>query len=326
MNLKFVISLLLLLLITNPVGAQIGNETVFGFLNVPGSARTAALGGDHVSLDQGNTSLFTTNPAYLNVTTHKEFYVSYVNHLTDIYLGMVGFSYHLNNIGTFGTGIRFVNYGDFTRTDSEGIEQGEFSSYDFSWNMAFSRTLYENLQAGIGFQMIAGSYDSYRSTAVALFGGLLYSFNDDYTHVGISFQHLGTQLTTFDETDEDLPLTVTAGITHRLQHLPLRFNLTLHSLNRWEMPVFDDEETPGFTDNLFRHMRFGTEILFSDNFHLRVGYDRLKNEELKTDRRIDLSGAGIGLGIAVRDIRIDLSRTTYSDTGGLLQLNLSTRF
>ncbi len=324
---KLILAVLLLFTgLSATTHAQIGNNEVFGFLKIPASARTAALGGNHVSLDQGSTSLFTVNPAYLSQTSHKVLSVSYLNHLSDIYLATTDFSYHLDNIGTVATGIRFVNYGDFTRTDSDGQEHGSFSSYDFSWSTAIARPVFDLMQGGLGIQVISSRYDTFQSTAIALFGGLHYSFNNDYTHAGISFWNLGLQLTKFDETGEDLPFTITAGITHRLQHLPLRFNLALHSLNRWELPVFDDEEDPGFTGHLFRHARMGLEILFSENVNLRIGYDRLKNEELKTDRRIDLSGAGIGLGIGFSDFKFDVSRTSYSETGGLVQLSISHQF
>ncbi|MEX0680754.1 MAG: type IX secretion system protein PorQ [Balneolales bacterium] len=306
--------------------AQIGSETVFGFLNVTESARTAALGGNHVSLDEGGVSLFTTNPAYLNKSTHKQFSVSYLNHLSDIYLGIAAFSYDMNGIGTFATGIRFVNYGEFTRLNSDGNEQGSFSAYDFSWGTAISRPLLNGLQAGIGTQIIISRYDTYRSSAAAIFGGFYYSFNNDFTRAGASFRNLGIQLTKFDESSEAVPFNITVGITHQLQHLPLRFNLAMHSLNRWEIPVFDDEEAPGFTKNFFRHLRLGGEILLSENVTLRLGYDRLMNEELKTDRRIDFSGISFGIGFVIREIRIDFSRTSYSETGGLMQLNMSTYF
>ncbi len=307
------------------LSAQIRNETAFGFLNLPGSARTAALGGNHISLHQGGTANFDINPAYLTAGNHKELSLSYLNHITDIYLGSAGFAWHLEDIGTFATGIRFLNYGDFTRTDSDGMEQGSFNAYDLSWNTAYSRTILPGLQAGVGAQFIISSYEAYRSSALALFGGMYYNFNNDLTHAGVSFRNFGVQVAQFDETTEQLPFNLMAGITHRLQHLPLRFNLTLHSLDRWNLPVFDDESDPGFIDNLFRHMRFGTEFLFSDNFQLRLGYDHLQSEELKTDRRIDLSGASFGLGIVIRDIHFDFSRTSYSETGGLIQLNVSTR-
>ena len=306
-------------------GAQIGHESAFGFLNLPGSARTAALGGNHVSLYNGGTAHFEVNPAYLSPDNHRELTLSYLNHISDIYLGSTGFAWHLDGIGTLATGIRFLNYGDFIRTDSDGGAHGSFSAYDFSWSAALSRNLFDTFRAGVGVQFIMSNYDTYRSSALGLFGGLYFPFNDGFTQAALSFRNLGAQLTRFDGTKEDLPFSLMAGITHRLQHLPLRFNLTLHSLDRWDIPVFDDESDPGFSDNLFRRVRFGTELLFSDNFHLRIGYDHLQSEELKTDRRIDLSGASIGLGIILRDIHIDISRTSYSETGGLFQLNLRTR-
>ncbi|MFO8029874.1 MAG: type IX secretion system protein PorQ [Cyclonatronaceae bacterium] len=312
-------------LVSTGAAARSGTGSVFGFLNVPGSARTAALGGNHVSLPHGGTAHFEINPGYLDPDSHKELTLSYLNHFSDIYLGAAALGWHRDGLGTLATGIRFVNYGDFTRTDSDGLEHGSFDAYDFAWSTAFTRTLLPNLRAGIGTQFIMSSYAGYRSSALALFGGAFYSFNNDLTQAGIAFRQLGTQLTRFDETREELPLTLMAGITHRLQHLPLRFSLALHSLDRWNLPVFDDESDPGFTDNLFRHMRFGTEFLFSENFNLRLGYDHLHSEELKTDSRIDLSGASIGLGIVIRDIRFDISRTSYSETGGLIQLNIGTR-
>ncbi len=305
--------------------AQIGNESVYRFLNLPGSARTAALGGNHVSLHNGGTALFEANPAYLNRENHRELSLSYLNNISDIYLGSAAFSWNLDGIGTLATGIRFMNYGDFTRTDSDGNEHGSFNAYDFSWSTAISRSFFDMFRAGIGVQFIASSYDDYRSSALGLFGGLYLPFNNDNTQAGIAFRNLGAQLTRFDGSREDLPFSLMAGITHRLQHLPLRFNLTLHSLDRWDLPVFDDDSDPSFSENLFRRIRFGTEFLFSENFHLRIGYDHLQSEELKTDSRIDLSGASIGLGIIIRDIHIDISRTSYSETGGLIQLNLGTR-
>lgn len=329
-KLSFYIIVFLLILtplsgaITNAT-AQSANDVVFGFLNLPTSARSAALGGTHVSLYNEGTGSFQANPSYLNSENHKELILSYVNHLSDIYLGSAAFSWHFDGLGTVGTGIRFVNYGDFIRTDSEGFEQGSFSSYDFSWDFAWSRKIFENLRAGIGSQFIVSSYDEYRSTALAFSGGAYYSINNGLTNAAVSFRHLGFQITEFDETREKLPLSLMAGVSHQLRHLPLRFNLTLHSLERWNQPVFDDESDPGFTKNLVRHIRFGTEFLFSDHFHLRLGYDPLRGEELKTDRRIDLSGTAIGLGIFIRDINIDISRTSYSETGGLIQLNIGKR-
>ncbi|MDI6400497.1 type IX secretion system protein PorQ [Balneolaceae bacterium ANBcel3] len=308
-----------------PAKGQFTEDRVFGFLELTGSARSAGLGGNHVALADGGVSLFTANPAYLTDRAHKEVSFSYLNHLSDIYLATVDFAYHLDQLGTFASGIRYLNYGDMQRTTRDGARIGTFNAYDFSWSFAFSREWLPSLTAGIGTQLIASSYDDYQSTGVAFFGGLMYTFNEGNTIAGLSFQHLGTQLTTYDGTREELPFTITAGISHRLNHLPLRFNLALHSLNKWEIPVYDDD-SPGFADYLFRHVRLGTEILFSKHAHLRLGYDHLKNQSLKSDKRLDFAGASIGLGIMVYSIHMDISRSSFSESGGITQISLSKNF
>lgn len=302
---------------------QSGAQSSYRFLGLPVTARTAALGGNHVALASGEGSLFTINPGYLTESGHKELSFSYLSHLAGIYLGTASFTWHSDKLGTLATDMKILNYGQMSRTDNQGAESGTFGAYDFAWSVAIARTVYPDLQAGIGLQLIHSGYDMYRSSALALFGGLYYRFNNEHTHAGFSFQHLGTQITRFGSEDDDLPFTLSAGLSHRLQHLPLRFNLTLHSLNQWEIPVFDDED-PDFLDYLFRHVRFGAEVLLSENIQLRLGYDHLTSEELKTDRRIDASGTGIGLGLKIREHRIDISRVSLSETGGLILIHLAT--
>lgn len=299
-----------------------GNESVYAFLLLPPSARTAALGGNHVSLHQPDVSLFTLNPAYIHEHTHRQISVSYLHHLADVYYGQSAFSYAIDRVGTLAAGVRFVNYGSFTRTDAEGNVSGTFHAYDMAWSLALSRELADGLHAGAGLHVIHSRYDAYASSAVALFGGLYYRLPNELTRLGITVHNLGRQISAFDQTHEPLPFTITAGVSHKLQHLPLRFNLAVHSLEQWKMPVFDDAEDPGFTAHLMRHMRPGLEILFTDQFHLRLGYDHLRNRELASERRIDFSGTGLGLGIVVRDLYLDISRTSLSESGALMQLTL----
>ena len=300
------------------------SESVYAFLLLPPSARTAALGGNHVSLHQADVSLFTLNPAYIHDHTHRKISVSYLHHLADVYYGHSAFSYSLNRIGSLAAGVRFVNYGSFTRADADGNVSGTFHAYDMAWSLALSRELTDGLHAGAGLHFIHSRYDAYVSSGVALFGGLYYRLPNELTRLGVAVHNLGRQIVAFDQIYEPMPFTITAGVSHKLQHLPLRFNLAVHSLERWKLPVFNDVEDPGFTSHLMRHLRPGLEILFTDEFHLRLGYDHLRNRELASDRRIDFSGTGIGLGIVVRDLYLDISRTSLSESGALMQLTLGT--
>lgn len=299
-----------------------GNESVYAFLLLPPSARTAALGGNHVSLHQADVSLFTLNPAYIHEHTHRQISVSYLHHLADVYYGHSAFSYSVNPLGTLAAGVRFVNYGSFTRTDADGAISGTFHAYDMAWSLALSRELAERLHAGAGVHVIHSRYDSYASSGIALFGGLYYRLPNELTRLGLAVHNLGRQISAYDQIHEPMPFTITAGVSHKLQHLPLRLNLAVHSLERWKLPVFDDVEDPGFTAHLMRHLRPGLEILFTDQFHLRLGYDHLRNRELASERRIDFSGTGMGLGIVVRDLYLDISRTSLSESGALMQLTL----
>ena len=299
-------------------------DEVYRFLQIPSTPHAAGLGGNMVSLPETDANAFMINPAYLNETQHRLVGLSYLNYITDINTGVASGIYDIRDYGTFGFGIKYMDYGDFTRTDADGQEHGSFRSYDVAITTGWGYAITDDLQGGISLHSVLSSYDTYSSSAVAVSGGLLYTINDQ-THAGVTVNHLGRQITNFDQQTEPLPLDVRAGISRRLTHLPLRLSVTFHSLHQWDMPIHQDDEDPGFTSNFFRRVNVGGEFLFTENVQLRIGYNHLKHEELKADSRIDLAGAGIGLGINVNRFRFDFSRTNYSDVGALTQLSVQMR-
>lgn len=308
----------------NAISSASEFDRVYRFLQTSSTPHTAGLGGNVVSLPQTDANAFMVNPAYLNEVQHRLIGISYLSYLSDINQGVASGVYDVQDYGTFGFGIKFLDYGDFTRTDAESEEIGSFSSYDLSITGGWGYPVAEDLQAGVSLHSIFSSYDTYSSSALAVSAGLLYTINDQ-THAGFTINHLGRQLSNFDQETEPLPLDIRAGISRKLTHLPLRLNLTFDSLNQWNMPVHQDEEDPGFASNLFRHINFGGEFLFTENVNLRIGYNHQQREELKADNRIDLAGVGIGLGIKVSQFRFDYSRTNYSDVGALNQISVQMR-
>lgn len=297
-------------------------EATYRFLNLPSSARMAALGGNNTALPNADISHFLVNPAYLNNQVHGQVAVSYLNHIADLALGFASFAYSIEHVGTLGLGFRYMGYGDIPHTNAAGEDLGSFSAGDFAMNAGIGRAISPNLQAGASLQFIHSSYHTYTSSGIALSAGLFYSFDDEQTWAGIAFGNLGRQITYFDDTSESLPFDIRASITRDLEHLPLRLSVTAHSLTTWELPSFNDEQTPRFADHLFRHLILGGEFLFTENVHLRLGYNHFLHEELRSDARIDLGGASIGLGISVAGFRFDVSRNSYSDVGRLTQLSI----
>ena len=55
--------------------------------------------------------------------------------------------------------------------------------------------------------------------------GLHYAIPSDEMSVGFSVLNIGTQLSSYISTKEQLPLDVMVGVSKKLEHLPLRLSL-----------------------------------------------------------------------------------------------------
>ncbi len=309
----------------NTAEASNNGDSVYRFLELPGSARTAALGGNHVALNNPDATLFFANPAYLNADSHGNFGLSYLNHVTDVNMGFVSGAWHFDNIGTFAAGVRFINYGEMRRADAAGTDLGTFSANDLALTIGYARELAANLQLGLAGTAVYSSYGDFSSTGLAMNAGLYYFWEELNMNIGGAVTNIGYQVSRYDGRNEPLPLDIRLGISRRLEYVPLRLNVTLHSLDRWDMETFRDEgESPTFASNLFRHLTFGGEIMFSENVHVRVGYDHLTNEELKTSTRLDSAGFSYGVGIRYRGFKFDVSRNSFSDLGGITRIGIQT--
>lgn len=302
--------------------AQPGNSSVFRFLETTPNAAAAALGGNHVGMFGADASLFYLNPAYLTPESSKSVSASFVNYLSDIRIGFANGAYHIDDIGTLGVGIRYTGYGDLEELDANGESMGNFRANDISLTTSLSTQLSPKLTAAGGVDLIHSSYHIYSSSAVAAMAGLYYQDPESMFSAGLSFRNLGGQLTYFNETDEDLPFDISFGISKKPEKFPFLLTLTLRQLNNRDMKVVGETEDPSFFSNLARHALLGGEASFSENVKLRLGYDHFMHEQLKSDAAIDLSGVSIGIGLNIKGIVIDMSRSSYSDIGGVVQISI----
>ena len=318
-------ALLLLTAAPQSLAQTSGGDAAYRFLMLPGSARAAALGGNHVALKDAGAALFLANPAYLNESSSGNLSLTWLNHISDVNMGVASAAWHYEPAGTFALGVRFINYGEIRRASETGQDLGSLSASDLAFTAGFGRVVAPNLHAGVAASFIHSGYDSFSSSAVAVNAGLWYYWESARLNVGAVVANLGTQLSTFDGRTENLPLDIRLGFSRRLEYVPIRLNLTLHSLDRWEMPLtLDEGESPDFTTNLLRHMIFGAELLFSENFHVRVGYDHFTNQDLKVNTRLDTAGFSFGAGIQFRGFVFDFSRSSFSDLGGVTRIGIQT--
>jgi len=49
------------------------------------------------------------------------------------------------------------------------------------------------------------------------------------------FRNIGTQFSTYDGTNEKLPLEIIAGVSQELENVPIRWHLTLENLQQWNI-------------------------------------------------------------------------------------------
>lgn len=305
--------------------AQSNNSTIFRFLEVTPSAKASALGGNHTGLYNADYSLFQLNPAYLHGSETRMFSASFINYLLDAKMGMVHSALAINDAHTLGFGLRFQGYGDFNSLDEDGNETGSFNAIDIAFGTAYSTIIAPTVYGGISLELIHSSYEAYNSSGLAITGGLLYINSDKDLSIGLAVRNLGTQLSTFNGTREPLPLDVSIGVSKKPEGFPARISITLRRLNDWDMRSVGELQKPDFFNNALRHLLIGGEFELSPYFRARLGYNHFLHEQIKTKENFDLSGLALGIGLSVKDFIIDISRYSYSELGGVVQLSIKTK-
>lgn len=307
--------------------AQIGGETTYQFLALTNSARVAALGGTQIALaDSTDLNLPFHNPALLHRGMSHHMLVNYINYFADINYGYASYARHFNNTGNFALGMHYINYGDFREATAEGALTGNFfKAAEYALNILFSND-FKRLSYGANLKPVFSVFESYRSFGMAADLGLSFSSRDSLTHLALVARNLGGQITTYykDGNREPIPFDLQAGISSRLKHAPVALSLTLHHLNRWNLSDFEAEEITldnmyerqeHFAKQMMRHMVLGIEIMPSENFTLRAGYNFQRRQELKFDERLSTVGFSLGFGVKMKRFRFDFASSRFHLAG-----------
>lgn len=323
-----------------------GGRQAFAFLEMPVSARLTGLGGQLISVRDGDIGLGAGNPAALSAKSHHQLQFHHQFHYAGIGAGYVGYGHHhAASATTFQGGVQYLRYGDIPGRDIFNQPQGFFQAADLAVLLGASRQWEERLQYGINVRLIQSTLEAYRSLALAADAGVYYENPDRLYSVGMVLRHMGGQLRTYQDggAREALPFQALIGISKRLRYLPFRLSVTGHTLERWNVryddpamrvvstfPGQEPEPENRFArgvDNLFRHLLFSGEFLLgkSESFRLRVAYDhRLRREMLVTGYG-GLSGFSGGFGFKVSRFQFDYGFGIYHLAGATHHISLGTR-
>ncbi len=182
--------------------------------------------------------------------------------------------------------------------------------------IGYAGSLDENFYYGANAKLIYSSIADRSSSAIALDLGIHYALPSQQIHIAAVILNVGTQLSSYIDTSEDLPLDLAIGISKRLKNLPLRLSIDFHKLN---------EKREDFIQR-FKAFTVGAEFFLSKVFSLRLGYDNEKRDELKVGTTAGIAGFNVGLGIQVSTYRFDYGYSSLGTIGGLHRISLVTAF
>lgn len=324
--------------------AQIGGENTYQFLELTNSARIAALGGNQIALlDTSDLNLPYHNPAALHKGMENKVLVNYVNYMTDINYGYASYAKSFNGIGNFALGMHYINYGDFKEATEFGELTGnKFKAAEYAFHIIYSNS-YKRINYGAAIKPILSSFESYQSVGIAADFGISIASLSKYTNVSLVARNVGSQITTYYDNGEyeKIPFNLQAGITRRLKHAPINLALNMQYLNHWdlgnpepdsnskeEIDFFKREES--FGKQIMRHLVFGVEILPSENFIIRAGYNYQRRQELKFSERHGMVGLSAGFGLKIKRFHLDYGISQYHLAGSSnlfsLAINLNNDF
>ena len=308
--------------------SQIGGEKTYQFLELTNSARVAALGGNQVAInDSTDLNLPFHNPALLHKEMQKSVLVNYVNYFADVNYGYASYSKSYDSVGNFALGMHYINYGDFREATETGQLTGNnFTAAEYALNIIYSNR-YKRLRYGANIKPILSIFESYQSFGIAVDLGVSLSSKNGLTTVALVGRNIGTQITTYyeDGNREPLPVDLQAGISSRLQYAPVILSFTLQHLNHWDLSYYEPEEDEdisaifereeSFGKQFMRHVVLGVELLPSDNFIIRAGYNYQRRQELVFEDRLSTVGFSLGAGIRINRFRLDFATSRFHLAG-----------
>jgi len=308
---------------------QIGGKYTYQFLNLVTSPRQAALGGKTITIYDDDVNQAHFNPATINSEMDNHLAVNYGSYFGEVTYGTASYAYTYDrHLQTFQVGINYVNYGKFDGYDENGQSTSQFTGSETALSFGYAYNLpYTNIFLGVNGKLISSTLESYNSFGGAIdLGAVLIDEANDVNWAFV-IRNIGTQFTTYNGTNEKLPLEIMVGVSQELEHVPIRWHLTLDNLQQWNISFSNPNRSQGSLDgssddekvsamgNALRHVIFGFELFPKRSFNLRFGYNFRRAEELLILEQRNFSGISVGFGLKLNKLKFNYSYSRYTLAG-----------
>jgi len=301
----------------------------YGYLELPVSARAVALGGTNISVVEPEISVAEQNPALLCPEMEGQMAVSYTRYLGDVNMGYAGYCGRFLKEGGWSLGMRFIDYGDFSGYDEQGLATGSFGVKDLSFQAAVGYPINERLRIGAQAKILYTSYESYSAFAMGVDVGLNYYNEASGNSISLTATNLGGQFKAlYEERKEHLPTQLNVGWSSELQHLPFVISVTACRLLDW-----DDDFIDGYgkvqkyknAEKVLNHLIFGAEWSLSDYFWLATSYN-YRHQRTFIGQGGFLRGIALGAGINYRQLALQAAYASAHAGDGTLTIQLGYTF
>jgi hypothetical protein len=336
---KRILSIFIFLFFSVSAWAQVGGSYTYAFLNIPASARIAALGGTFISVKDNDLNASLQNPSVLNPAMSNNLLFNYVIYFDGVSFGDAAYARDYGKAGTFSANMHFANYGTFKETDVTGQEIGTFHAADYNLNIGWGYRLNKFFSVGANLKTIYSNYYTYNSFGLGADLAATYYDSISQFTAAILARNIGAELKGYNPGEhEPLPVEADIAFSKRLAHTPLRFSLTYRHLEKFDLAYTDPNDvsevdpvtgestvtTYSFGNKLSRHIILAAEILLSKNFHLRTAYNFQRRQELAIDGSPGTTGLSWGFGIKISKFIISYGSASYHVAGSANHFSIAT--
>jgi len=306
------------LLFTTILLAQEGTN-VYPFLNIPVSARQAALGGDAVSVRDYDVSFAAVNPGLMNLEQDEMISLNYASYLSDSKYGTISYVKDLEEGHLVSLNARYMDYGKMPRTDESAIIDGEFGAMDASIGLGYAYQFDEDWTVAGSASFVSSRIDNYTSMAVVGNAGVTYHNRQSNETLALVFRNFGYQFKTYNGLRENVAFRVDLGYTKILDEFPVALTITAHDLQK--LNISQDYNNNGqeisWSRKITDHLSFGAELFPQQAFNIRFGYNVRRGNELAVLDQRSFSGLSAGFGIKISSFRFDYAHVRYHNSSNV---------
>jgi len=296
------------------VWAGMGNSNVgtriFNFLKIEVAAKPTSMGGAFTGIANDPSALY-YNPAGTADLAGQNFIAGYQNNVFDMQSGLLGFIHPTGEGKKISAYVNYLNYGNFIKTDNNGVQDGTFSGSDMLFAVGYSMALKNNLRIGGMAKFIYEKVENFSASGAALDLSAKYGLNDKVTNFGLMIQNLGTQLSKFDSDSKkySLPTAIRGGVSTRPKGLPLL--------------IAGDIVAPFDNDVFFC---LGAEYVNLKPLFLRLGWTSYGSNYKTNSSEDNLAGFSAGFGIEYHRMQISYSISPQAELGTSHRITLTGGF